>query len=224
MRDRIALVLLGAFAMICLGYAWEYAAWSLRAASVPLTFAAVFALVGVGVLCKQSWAYWMGAGVATSMMLLALVLHRIGFVHRPELPVLSFLPVPLFCVLPRRDGTPRRIRGTWFLAGSMLLPAIFIGYDAAYVTLDGGNANPLAVVAVLVALVGAVGLARSRTWGLLAMSLGGGLLCFAVPSAPAWGDVVMLATREVMRGVGLGLACVCLPLALPMWRYVKRPA
>lgn len=223
MRDRVAIALLGVANAICLGYAWFFAHWSLPATTIPLSFALAHAVIALGFWRRRSWARWMGAGLAISAALFSIQLQRIGYYFEPALRVLLVLaPVPLFLALCRNDGTPIRARASWMLAGAVLLPTLFIGLDAFFVTRLHGNANPLALVAVSLALAGSVGLARGRTWGLCATSFGGVILFFAMPSAPVWGGIVMLNTREVIRAAGVGLACVWLPFAMPMLRYAQR--
>jgi hypothetical protein len=98
---------------------------------------------------------------------------------------------------------------------------IFTGIDSFLVWRLDGNASPLALFAIPLALVGTIALARSRTWGLLAVSFGGGLLYFARPSLPHQGQVVLLMTTSMIQLSALVLVAVILPFALPIARWLR---
>ena len=199
-----AWIALGSCTSSCLHTAWL---------GVPLLgLAALHAVLAIGVFADKPWARWMGIGVGFYWVLGTTMLTETG----PDVMawLLAALHAPLPLLLAKADDVHPRTSVSLLLAGFALPVALSLGL----IELAWFSTSWARVAAAVVVVIGAFGLARERTWGLLLLGaggllfLGGGLV-----------DPVALNDRhfDTASFAALPLLAAVLPFAKPMARFLR---
>lgn len=211
-RDRIAALLLATG-----GLGWLALLVTLRSSLEPSGATLLLGLAGLhgslsfGVWRRRPWARWLSMGVAFFWVIGGLVLQS-GVGSLGWAVVLLHAPLPL--CLARPDGLHGRTSASLLLAGAA--SPIVLTLAVVFASL-GYLFWPLAVCCAM-ALGGIVGVARGRTWGVLALILAGGALAGTAALLP-WGDH---GAAELLGLPGLLLLGAGLPFAGPMVRFMRR--
>lgn len=169
-RDRIAAALLAIAALALLWYGFTRAASGCACGmgwALPLVgLGTLQGLLGVSVASGRPTARWLAMGVSFFWVLTALLLAA----DAPVAWLLVALHAPLPLLLARPDELHARTSLSLLLAGAALpmvlvlgLPELAMSYGPAWARIG----------AMAVAIVGVVGLARQRTWGVLLIALAG---------------------------------------------------
>lgn len=218
-RNRLAAAL---FAVGSLAFFWialgrlgcgSSCAAASPAFALPLVGLAVLhGALAVGVWREAPWARWMGIGVGFTWVLsTAMMICTAG----PMLWLLFVLHAPMPLLLARPDRLPARTSISLLLAGMALPLALSLGLsEAAHLSISWANVLATGCVAV-----GAIGLARERTWGLLLVG-GAGLIFFVGGLV----DPVVAQRRwfEVSALVALPLLAAMVPFAEPIAGWFRR--
>jgi len=218
-RHRLASALFAvgslAFLWIALGrmFCGSGCALGSPAFALPLLGLAVLhGALAVGVWRGASWARWMGIGVGfTWVLTTAMMFCAAG----PLLWLLFLVHAPMPLLLARPDRLPARTSISLLLAGMALPLALGLGLsEATHLSISWANVLATACVAV-----GAFGLARERTWGLLLVG-GAGLIFFVGGLV----DPVVAQRRwfEVSALVALPLLAAMVPFAEPIAAWLRR--
>jgi len=180
---------------------------------VPLVGLAILhAIVALGVLGDRPWARFMGIGLGFYWVLGASLLTESG--PDPLAWSLAALHAPLPLLLARPDGVHARTSVSLLLVGFALPLVASLGL----IELAWFSTSWTRVAGMLVVVVGAVGLARERTWGLLLVGvgglffLGGGLVDPIALEERRFDDASMAA---------LPLVAAVLPFAKPIARFLR---
>lgn len=180
-------------------------------AAPALGLMALHATLALGVLADRPWARWMGIGVGFAWVLATAL---VACASTPLVWLFAALHAPLPLLLARVDGVHGRTSVSLLLAGMALPLALSLGLgELTYASISWVN-----VLATVLVAVGAVGLARERTWGLLLCGvagvtfLAGGLL-----------DPVAMQRRlfELSGLVALPLMAALVPFARPIASWLK---
>ncbi len=186
-------------------------------ASSAVVFAPALGLFGLhsvlafGALADRPWARWMGIGVGFAWVLATAF---VGCAASPAVWLFAGLHAPLPLLLARADDVHGRTSVSLLLAGMALPLALTLGLGE----LAAFEVSWVNVVATVMVAIGALGLARERTWGLLLCGLAGmtflagGLL-----------DPVAMHRRlfELSGLVALPLLAALVPFARPIARFIK---
>jgi len=218
-RNRIAAALFTvgslAFLWIALGRLCCGSSCTLASPAFALPFVGLAALHGVlaiGLWRAAPWARWMGIGVGFTWVLsTAMMFCAAG----PLMWLLFVLHAPMPLLLARPDQLPARTSISLLLAGMALPLALGLGLsEATHLSVSWANVLATGCVAV-----GAVGLARERTWGLLLVGAAG--LIFFVGGLV---DPVVAQRRwfEVSALVALPLLAALVPFAEPIAGWLRR--
>jgi hypothetical protein len=156
----------------------------------------------------------MGLGLFWVFAGLLLAVPRVGIADAvTEQWLLVALHAPLPLCLARPDETHPRTSLSLLLTGAALVPTLIIGLE----TLVALKTRWLAVAACTLAAAGAAGLARERSWGLLAVGAAGTALMVNGAMGARF-----LGGGEFASLTGLVLLVAALPFATPIARFLKR--
>ncbi|MCB9598054.1 MAG: hypothetical protein H6719_35390 [Sandaracinaceae bacterium] len=169
------------------------------------------AVLALGVLGDRAWARWMGIGVGFAWVLAT---SLVACTASPAIWLFAALHAPLPLLLARPDGVHGRTSISLLLTGMALPLALTLGLgELARFSVSWVNLLATGIVAV-----GAIGLARDRTWGLLLCGLAGvtflagGLLDPVAMERPLF---------EISGLVALPLMAALVPFARPMARWLR---
>ncbi|MGE0791820.1 MAG: hypothetical protein AB7S26_39465 [Sandaracinaceae bacterium] len=208
----------GAFAVLGVDLAIEVG-W--RGAVAPWTIAAAHVVIALGAAYDRTWARWLGMGLGLFWSAAALMPEVSPIDVAAPHPTLDgevvrwalvLLHAPLPLLLARPDAAHARTSVSLLVMGVALIPAL--GLTASGILGLEPRWVPLAFGAVVV--LGTIGLARDRTWGLLVIGAAGLALFFSggdvlgASSGPAG-----LASDEAPL-LGLLLVVAALPFARPI--------
>ncbi|MCA9607934.1 MAG: hypothetical protein KC619_20130 [Myxococcales bacterium] len=169
------------------------------------------AVLALGVLGDRPWARWMGIGVGFAWVLATAL---VGCAASPLVWLFAALHAPLPLLLAREDDVHGRTSVSLLLAGMALPLALTLGLgELAAIEVSWVNVLATAMVAL-----GAFGLARQRTWGLLLCGLAG--VTFLVGGLL---DPVAMQRRlfELSGLVALPLMAALVPFARPIARFLR---
>jgi len=212
-RNRLAALLLALGGATFLGLALAHLdRLSLDAVGVLLGLGGLHAALAGGVLRDRASARWLGVGLSFFWLLGAAVAVT---VHPPLRWGFIALHLPLPVLLLRPDELHPRTSLSLLLTGAGLVPAVFLGWAAAGAP-EAWSLWSLPV-ASLCAVLGAVGLARGRTWGLL-LVLGAGA---ALTASALACEALDGRGAELVGSVGLLLGAAGAPFARPIVRFLR---
>lgn len=180
-------------------------------AAPALGLVALHAALAFGVLADRPWARWMGIGVGFAWVLATAL---VGCAASPFVWLFAALHAPLPLLLARPDAVHGRTSVSLLLAGMALPLALTLGLGE----LARFEVSWVNVVATSLVVIGAVGLARERTWGLLTCGLAG--LAFLVGGLVD--PVAMQRSLFELSGlVALPLLAALVPFARPIARFLR---
>jgi hypothetical protein len=225
-RARIASFLLGldalAFTVFAVAFAFDgEAVFGL----LPLALAGVHGALAVGTARDRGWARWLGMGVAGFWTLLAcavgLSIDLFAATDVAFLGAVIGVHGALVVLLSRPDDTHPRVATSLLLAGLALIPLLVLGVSEVVGGLMGGRTSWWELSAAGLALAGTLGLARSRTWGLLAVGAGGLALGATALCPSSLGHACGCGSPMAM--VGFLVLAAALPFAGPVVRFLRAP-
>lgn len=225
-RARIASLLLGLDALAFVVFAAAFALdGAIALALLPLALAGVHGAIAIGAARERAWARWLGMGLAGFWTLLActigLSIDLFAVTDVALLGTVIAVHGSLVLLLSHPDDTHPRVATSLLLVGLTLVPLLVLGASTLIGGLAGGRASWWELSATAVALLGTVGLARSRTWGLLAVGLGGLVLGGLALGAAALGAAHGCACGSPLGVLGILLLAAAVPFAGPIARFLR---
>jgi hypothetical protein len=212
-RTRLAAALLAATPVALAASILAEAPLSLDVVPVVMLagFAVTYGALAAGVWRALAPARWIGLGLALSMTIL-------GIAYSEWIVVALHAPLPL--LLARPDDAHPRTALTWLSVGFALVPVILLGAAGLEALSHAASLGAMRVLSAVLALAGAVALARQRTWGLFAVVIAGlALLAPFAGMSSSRGCGGGFGTVDAM--VALVLLTAALPFAGPAFRFLR---
>ena len=180
--------------------------------SAPLLgLAGLHAALAFGVLRDRPWARWMGIGVGFAWVLSTALIAC----SNPAIWMFGALHAPLPLLLARPDGVHSRTAMSLLLTGMALPLALTLGLGELALM----SVSWTVLLGTGLAVVGAAGLARQRTWGLLMLGVAGlTYLCSGLVEPMA----MHRPTFGVTGLVALPLLAALVPFARPIAGFLER--